>query len=121
MNSPISPDRNTVSTEFERSLLVRLPFVLAGGTLIAGLAPALARLMAWAGIGPDPTASITTADIIGLSILGLTFSSVAVLAIGAVIVLIMKGPAYFADSYPLQDADRPDPPAPARHTPTRRH
>ncbi|MCC4114397.1 hypothetical protein LLG90_03420 [Aromatoleum toluclasticum] len=114
MNSPASPDRNAVSTAFERSLLVRLPFVLAGGTLIAGLAPALARVMAWAGIGPDPAASITTADIIGLSILGLTFSTVAVLAIGAVIVLIMKGPAYFADSYPLQDADRPDPPSQAR-------
>lgn len=113
MNSPTSPDRNTVSTAFERNLLLRLPFVLAGGTLIAALAPALVRLMAWAGVGPDPTASITTADIIGLSILGLTFSSVTVLAIGAVIVLIMKGPAYFADSYPLQDADHPDPPSQA--------
>ncbi|NMG27936.1 hypothetical protein [Aromatoleum evansii] len=116
MNSPASPNRSAVSTAFERGLLVRLPFVLAGGTLIAALAPALARLMAWAGIGPDPTASITTADIIGLSILGLTFSSVTVLAIGAVIVLIMKGPAYFADSYPLQDAERPDPPSQARAT-----
>lgn len=114
MNSPHIPDRTAVSTVFERNLLLRLPFVLVGGTLIAGLAPALARLMAWAGFGLDPTASITTADIIGLSILGLTFSCVAVLAIGAVIVLIMKGPAYFADSYPLEDAERPDPPSTPR-------
>lgn len=114
MNSPHVPDRTVVSTAFERNLLVRLPFVLVGGVLIAALAPALARLMAWAGVGAEPSASITTADIIGLSILGLTFSCVVVLAIGAVIVLIMKGPAYFADSYPLEDAERPDPPSKPR-------
>lgn len=114
MNSPQTPNRNTVSTEFERGLLLRLPFVLVGGVLIAAIAPILARLLAWAGIGADASASITTADIIGLSLLGLTVSTVAVLAIGAVIVMVMKGPAYFADSYPLEDADRPDPPGTPR-------
>jgi hypothetical protein len=28
-------------------------------------------------------------------------------AIGCVVVMIMKGPQYTSDSYPVQDADRP--------------
>ena len=33
-------------------------------------------------------------------------------AIGAFIVMVMKGPAYVADAYPMQGMDRPDVPLP---------
>ncbi|BAL22574.1 hypothetical protein [Azoarcus sp. KH32C] len=102
--------RKAADTAFERGLLRRLPFVFFGGCAIASLPPLLARAMAWAGLGADPTASITTADIFGISVALLTWTTVGTLAIACGILLIMKGPAYFADSYPLDDADRPDPP-----------
>ncbi|HJV25576.1 MAG TPA: hypothetical protein VJ673_07805 [Aromatoleum sp.] len=110
MNST-SHGRKAANTAFERALLRRLPLVFVGGCMIASLPPLLARAMAAAGLGADPTASITTADIIGISVALLTWTAVCTLAIACGIFLVMKGPAYFADSYPLEDADRPDPPS----------
>jgi hypothetical protein len=39
---------------------------------------------------------------------------VLTVAIGAFIVMVMKGPAYVADAYPLEDADQPSPGQPRR-------
>ena len=111
MNSTTSPGPTKApDTRFERALLRRLPLVFLGGCGIASLPPLLARAMVWAGLGSDPTGSITTADIFGISVLLLTWTTVCTLAIAAGILLIMKGPAHFADSYPLDDAEQPDPP-----------
>jgi hypothetical protein len=41
----------------------------------------------------------------GMAIFHLTM--VATVAIGCLVVMIMKGPQYTADSYPVQDAERP--------------
>ena len=43
--------------------------------------------------------------LIGLGIFHLTM--VVTVAIGCVVVMIMKGPQYTSDSYELQDADKP--------------
>ncbi len=43
--------------------------------------------------------------LIGLAIFHVTM--VITVAIGCLVVMIMKGPEYTSDSYPVQDADRP--------------
>ena len=58
----------------------------------------------------DPSALVHKAQtmkyaLIGLAIFHLTM--VLTVAVGCVIVMIMKGPQYTSDSYELQDADRP--------------
>lgn len=44
--------------------------------------------------------------LIGAGIFHITM--MVTLAIGCVVVMIMKGPRYSADSYPVEDAERPD-------------
>ena len=48
-----------------------------------------------------------TVDIYVLGLLVLFWTAVFTVAIGAFVVMVMKGPAYVADAYPLSDADRP--------------
>ena len=94
----------------ERQVLRRLPRILAIGTLLLCL-PSLAARMWWSG-APDYEvgASITTVDIYAIGVLILHWTAVLTVAIGAVIVTIMKGPAYVADAYPMEGMDRPDKP-----------
>ncbi len=94
----------------ERQVLRRLPGILAVGTLLLCL-PSLAARMWWAG-APDYEvgARITTVDIYAIGVLILHWTAVLTVAIGAVIVTIMKGPAYVADAYPMEGMDRPDKP-----------
>ncbi len=60
----------------------------------------------------DVSTLITTVVIYSISVLVLHWTVVFTVAIGAVIVLIMKGPAYVADAYPMESMDRPDKPLP---------
>ncbi len=79
----------------ERVVLRRLPAVLLGGSLLLGLPSLVARIVTWPGSEADTLVRIATVDIAAVSVLVLQ------------IVLVMKGPAYVADPYPLPDADRP--------------
>ena len=63
--------------------------------------PALAaRLRAGGG-------SLTMVDIYSLSLIVLHWTVVFTVGLSAFIVMVMKGPGYVADPYPLSDADRP--------------
>ncbi|NMG74741.1 hypothetical protein [Aromatoleum diolicum] len=95
---------------FERILLRRLPAAGLFGSVVAAIPSLFTRLLAWTGLDTDATTRILTADIFGLSTLLLLWATIVTLATGAVILTVMKGPAYYADSYPLDDADRPDGP-----------
>ena len=65
----------------------------------------------WAGAPDYEVATrITTVDIYAIGVLVLHWTAVLTVAIGAVIVTIMKGPAYVADAYPMEGMDRPDKP-----------
>jgi hypothetical protein len=93
----------------ELQILRKLPRITLAGTLLILALPALSRLLP-----PDPAADVVkqmrSVDIFaiaaGISFLTLVFT----VAIGCVIVHIMKGPAYAADSMPVAHADRPQPP-----------
>ena len=99
----------------ERTILRRLPGVLVLGTLASALPSLVARLFPWQGSAVEVATLITTIDIYGISLAILHWTVVFTLAIGAFTVMVMKGPAYVADAYPLEDSETPDPPGKHGH------
>ncbi|MBK7766521.1 MAG: hypothetical protein IPI44_10640 [Sulfuritalea sp.] len=99
----------------ERAILRRLPAVLVLGTLASALPSLVARLFPWQGSAVEVATLITTIDIYGISLAILHWTVVFTLAIGAFTVMVMKGPAYVADAYPLEDSETPDPPGKQAH------
>lgn len=91
----------------ERVLLRRLPKALLLGTLGLALVAGVARLLPWSGSESEITTKLDLLDIYIIGFLVLHWTIVLTLGIGAFIVMIMKGPAYVADAYPLDDADQP--------------
>lgn len=92
----------------ERSVLRKLPKVLIAGSLLLGLPSLLARLFIDEGSATETAHLITTIDIYAISLVILHWTVVFTVAIAAFIIMVMKGPAYVADAYPLQDYDDPD-------------
>lgn len=90
----------------ELVILRKLPLALLVGTLIpAGLSLIVRLLPAAAGI--DAAKRITTVDIYAFATVLTCWTAVFTVAIGCVVVFVLKGPAYVADAYPLDDAPRP--------------
>ncbi|MCB1800400.1 MAG: hypothetical protein KDI82_01810 [Gammaproteobacteria bacterium] len=91
----------------ERRILRRLPRWLAAATAVPLLCHALARYFP----APDDGQSIQAyqADVIILAIAFVVTAWTAALtvAIGCLIVVLMKGPAYVADAYTLPDSEQP--------------
>jgi hypothetical protein len=85
----------------EWRLWKRLPFILGLGTAV----PMLAAGVFWCASPGEPSAAeagnlmLLIYGLIGVVVLHWTL--VFTLAIGCAIVMLMKGPAYVADSYPL--------------------
>lgn len=83
----------------ERRILRLLPKALWQGSLLLMLPSLLVRLL-----GADLAAEAFALNTVDLWVLGLLFlhwNGVLTLAIGAFIVMVMKGPAYVADPYPM--------------------
>ena len=93
----------------ERTVLRRLPAALVIGTLLAALPSLAVRLYASHDAEADLLARIAIVDIYGICAVVLLWSALLTVGIGAFIVLVMKGPAYVADAYPLPDSDAPLP------------
>ncbi len=55
----------------------------------------------------NPAKFTTSVDIFAVSVAITLLTAVFTIAIGCVVVWIMKGPAYVADSYPVSHANRP--------------
>lgn len=90
----------------ERVVLRQLPKVLLLGTLLLTVPSLLARLIA----SPDDALAVTTTDIYVISLIVLHWTVVFTVGIAAFIIMMMKGPAYVADAYPLDDAEVLDTP-----------
>lgn len=90
----------------ERMILRRLPWILTLGTLLLALPSLAVRLI----IEPDDALAVSSMDIYVISLIVLHWTVVLTVGIGAFIVMVMKGPAYVADAYPMQDADTLDAP-----------
>jgi hypothetical protein len=96
----------------ERNILRMLPRILVLGTLVLGIPSIAARLLISSGMETEIATAIMTVDIYGISLIVLHWTVVFTVAIGAFIVVVMKGPAYVADPYPLEDSEHPDGPEP---------
>lgn len=91
----------------ERVVLRKLPRALWLGTALPALVAMLARGFPWSGSEMDIATRIQTIDILAIGVVVLHWTLVLTVAIGAFIVMVMKGPAYVADAYPLEDAEHP--------------
>ncbi|MDP2418034.1 MAG: hypothetical protein U1D25_15100 [Hydrogenophaga sp.] len=91
----------------ERVVLRKLPQALWIGSALPTVVALLARVFPWSGSELDVATRIQTIDILAIGVVIFHWSMVLTVAIGAFIVMVMKGPAYVADAYPLEDADRP--------------
>ena len=90
----------------EVEILRRLPRWTLIGLLIPAALSILVRILP-ADPGIDAAKHVKSVDIFAIAT-GITFlTAVFTVAIGAVIVHIMKGPAYVADAYPVPHADTP--------------
>jgi hypothetical protein len=106
----ILPGSQKTPAGLERRILRRLPRITWVGTAVFAALALAARALPWSGSEADIWTRIHTIDIylIGLAILHWTV--VLTVGIGAFIVMVMKGPAYVADAYPLVESDHPAPP-----------
>ena len=89
----------------ERLIMAKLPIFLAAGTAIPIFCYLIAPLFPEAGIGSEKY--LTGIAIYAVATVLTVWTAAFTVAIGCLIVMIMKGPAYVADRYPLIDAEEP--------------
>lgn len=91
----------------ERRIWRRLPLAFLGSVLIPIGLSAGTRMFPPEGSAQVIAKTTATVDIFAFAA-GLTaVTAVVTIAIGCVVVMIMKGPAYVADGYALDAADKP--------------
>lgn len=93
----------------ERRVLALLPKALVVGSLLLAVPSLLVRLLVKDALELGTSTLVFTVDIYGISLLLLHWAVVLTVAIAAFIVMVMKGPAYVADPYPLIETDEPSP------------
>ncbi len=101
------PGYRTAPAGVERKILRLVPKVLLVGTVLIILPSLIARL--WT-VDDAPWAIskvITTIDIYAFGLLAVLWTSLLTVGVGAFTVMVMKGPAYVADAYPLPDSEAP--------------
>ena len=105
------PGSRRARAGLEWVLWQRLPAVLAWGSAL----PVAVLTWLWFTTPSVPTPAQERELMLSvyrlLGVIGLHWSLVLAAAIGCIIVMVMKGPAYTADSYPLPDRrEHPPPP-----------
>jgi hypothetical protein len=94
----------------ERKVFRALPVILLVGTLVLALPSLFVRFFPWDGSETEVATRIMSFDIYVISLVVLHWTVVLTVGIAAFIVMVMKGPAYVADPYPLNEAETPDAP-----------
>lgn len=90
----------------EVTILRQLPKALLAGTLLPLALSLLVRLLP-APAGIDLAKRIMTVDIFAIAAAITLWTVVLTVAIGCVVVFVLKGPAYVADAYPIDDSPHP--------------
>ena len=93
----------------ERVILKKLPKVLLGGIFVPMFMAIFVRLMPMSGTATEIEKFQISIDILAIALCFTVISAAFTVTIGCVIVMLMKGPAYVADAYELDDSDKPDP------------
>ena len=91
----------------EWTILKKLPMALLGSTLVPVFLCLGVRVLAAEGSVATVAKQITSMDIFAIALAITAWAAVLTVAIGCIVVIVMKGPAYVADAYPLDEAARP--------------
>ena len=91
----------------ERKIWRRLPVALLASTAIPAFAYLYARFFPAPAFGETVEKYLIGVEIAAVATVITAWTAVFTVAIGCVVVMLMKGPAYVADRYPLSDADEP--------------
>ena len=89
----------------ERKILRKVPALLALGSLLIFLPSLLVRMPVFYVYFQISAPSIKLIDILGLGTLIVYWLAIFTVTIGAFLVKLMKGPAYVADPYPMEDVE----------------
>ena len=94
----------------ERDVLRGIPRYLVWGSLFLALPSLAVRLAGLFAEIPVAVSEVMRVDIYTIALLIFWWTVLPTLAIAAFIVMVMKGPAYVADPYPLVELVPPMPP-----------
>ena len=103
------PDFQKAPAGLERKIVRLLPKVLLVGTTGIALPSLIVRVWSVSDAPYLVAKLIKTVDIYTFSLLATLWTALFTFAIGALTVIVMKGPAYVADAYPLIDSNAPRP------------
>ena len=90
----------------EVDILRKLPLVTLVGSAITAANSIIVRLLPGSA-GTDAAKHVMTVDIFTIASTITFWVAMGTIAIGCVVVHVMKGPAYVADAYAVEHADRP--------------
>lgn len=91
----------------EQRILRRLPELLILGLAAIAAPTLLIRILPYDGSIQEWQSAIAMIDIVAIACGIFYITMLLTLGLGALIVKLMKGPAYVADAYPLIDSDQP--------------
>jgi hypothetical protein len=91
----------------ERRILRKLPVIALAGTLIPAFFVLASHWSPPTGVDVDVAKHLDMVDTIAIATVVTHWTAVLTAAIGCLVVMVMKGPAYVADRYDLKDSDRP--------------
>ena len=91
----------------EVKVLQRMPRIVLVGSLLPAALAVLVRIMP-SGQGIDRAKHIKSVDIFAIATEVTFLTAALTVTIGCIVVFVMKGPAYIADAYPVEHADRPE-------------
>ena len=97
----------SAASGLEWELLRKLPRIAVAGTVLLLLGLALLHLLAEPHLEAAQVRRLQIIDYMVGGLIVFHWSMVGTVAIGCLIVMIMKGPAYAADGYRLSHSDRP--------------
>ncbi len=92
----------------ERVILRKLPAAMVWSTLLPIALAVIARVTISNDNEIELAKQIRRVDIFAIAAGVTAWTAIFTIAIGCVVVVIMKGPAYVADAYHLEDPDNPD-------------
>ena len=91
----------------EWTVMKKLPLALGLGTLFPLVMSLANRFFPPQGAASQIAKHITSVDILAIPTAVTVWTAVLTVAIGCFVVMMMKGHAYVADAYELEDSERP--------------
>jgi hypothetical protein len=101
------PQTQTSASGLEWKLWRKLPLITLVGTLVPFAALLGVHVLSSAQTAPADARWLQTLDYMVIGAVIFHWTVVATLAIGCVIIMVMKGPGYVADGYNLPHSDLP--------------